>query len=146
VKRSPLTSSTPLRRKKALAGNTSGARARGGPSRNQPRLRQVPNPFDSGQAVPPHYCIAAPGCEGRLDRHHVLPVQQLRKRGLDHLADDPRNVVPACRRHHANHHSRFAPLPASVLPEGVREFAAELGPWAVDYLERSYPSDAERTI
>jgi hypothetical protein len=126
VKRSPLTRHTPLRRKKALAGR-----------------KPIQGAVKGGIKTAPHFlpasaCIAAPGCEGRLDRHHILPVQQLRKRGLAHVADSPANLAPLCRRHHARHHSRFSPVPLELVPEPAQDFAASLGlAWL---LERLYPA------
>ena len=86
-------------------------------------------------------------CGARAPRgHHVITQQQLRK--LPGMGDpirsesilwDRRNLLALCDRCHARHHSRFLPVPLSVVlqrcPEIVR-FASEHGlTW---YLSREY--------
>jgi hypothetical protein len=80
-------------------------------------------------------------CAGRLQAHHVIPVQRLRHEHsikawsrtdhpllavtLDELVADPRNGVPLCERHHkAWHDGTRRPL-REQLPAEVEAFAAE---------------------
>jgi hypothetical protein len=56
------------------------------------------------------------------------------------LRSDERNMIPLCDPCHDRHHSRQEPLPLSVLPDSVYEFAAEVlgldAAWS--YLSRRY--------
>jgi hypothetical protein len=63
----------------------------------------------------------------RLQAHHVLPAQALKKRGLHEHLWDPRNGVPVCKHDHENHTTAYRRIPRAALPPGAEEFAAELG-------------------
>jgi hypothetical protein len=64
----------------------------------------------------------------RLQAHHVLSQQALKRRGLHELLWDPRNGVPTCEYPcHSNHTSAYRRIPRAVLPPNAEEFAAELG-------------------
>ncbi len=74
-------------------------------------------------------------CWGPLDADHLLDQRLLAQhhpsglRGLS-LTDlllDARGCVPACRRHHQDRHARVFVVPYLRLPDGLHEFAAELG-------------------
>lgn len=82
-------------------------------------------------------CVPNHRLPGRIDGHHVIPKSVLIGRGFHEFVMDKRNRLALCRTHHANHHSRSQPIPRSLLPESVFEFADELGlGW---YLDRHYP-------
>lgn len=70
--------------------------------------------------------------------HHPLPKQKL-PAGQRY---DPRNGVVLCTRDHERHETRTAVIAGTKLPARVREFAAELGDWAVDALDRAHPIPA----
>ena len=93
--------------------------------------------MDFGEDVVDRCLREGPQCDGRLDLHHVIYQQTLRKHGHAGLTGDFRNMVVLCRFHHEQHHSRFRPIPAALLPEEAWEFADELGlTW---WVERFYP-------
>ena len=76
-------------------------------------------------------------CEGRLEAHHVIAAQKLRRIGREDLTTDPRNGMPLCERHHRRHTLGYAAIPFEFLPEEAVEFAEELGlRW---WLVRRYP-------
>lgn len=85
-------------------------------------------------------------CTGRLVRCHLIPKQVI-KRVDPQAVWDPRSFVPGCGGltgvggHHGELDlSRSLRLSRDVLPEGLEEFAAELGlGWwlAREYGERS---------
>lgn len=102
-------------------------------------------------------CVCGCGGTRRLQLHHAVYQQEIRKRLLElHRAKgvagppdlvvetawlrDPRNLVPVNVTCHAGHHSRRRPLPLHVLPSSVFEFAVELlGEGAAfEYLRRRY--------
>lgn len=77
----------------------------------------------------------------RFHAHHPVPKQTLRRRGLHDRVWDPRNGMLVLATLHADH--EFAPdyrIPGERVPDSAREFAAELGPWAVDLLDRLHPN------
>ena len=88
-------------------------------------------------------CFAAhlPGkdageCSGRLDPHHVLSQQRIKKElGVEkHYLADRRNIVPLCRFHHAQFHDGPLRFKRHELPSSVEEFAREFGlEWALDH-------------
>lgn len=53
---------------------------------------------------------------------------------------DPRNGVVTCRRCHERHTTWTAVIDGSKLPARCFEFAAELGTWAEDVLDRAHPT------
>lgn len=79
-------------------------------------------------------------CEGKVRGHHLIAQHALRKRGLHEFLWDKRNRLAVCDAAHHRHHTRCAPLPRSVLPDSVFEFAEELG--LLWLLEKTYPEDA----
>jgi hypothetical protein len=80
-------------------------------------------------------CVVHHDCEGRLQAHHVVTQQHLRKRDLD-CAWDRRIGVTVCERAHGRHHSAHERIPYDALPSEVVSFVGELGlDW---YLERYY--------
>lgn len=77
------------------------------------------------------------GCEGRMDRAHLI-AQQVIKREVGRsktVLQDPRVWVPACRGHHFRFdYSRTVRLRRDQLPAGVEEYAAEHGlGWRLDH-------------
>ncbi len=75
-------------------------------------------------------------CEGQIAGHHAITRQDCRKHGLEEWSHQ--NRFGLCYRHHRRHHSRHEPIPRSLLPGSVIEFA-----WKGDLLwllERVYPS------
>jgi hypothetical protein len=78
-----------------------------------------------------------PICEARLQAHHIIPQQTLRKHGHGDKLGDRRNWVYLCRRHHRRHHSGHQRLPREALRQETLDFAEETGlSW---YLDRHYP-------
>ena len=97
------------------------------------------------QGLGPCALLAVPGheCEGRVEGHHAITRQALRKRGLDEFQWDRRNRVALCDRAHLSHHTRAQPLPRELLPASVFGFADELGLlWLIDRVYGVSPSDA----
>lgn len=82
-------------------------------------------------------------CEGRLEAHHVVPQEWLRKNYrqfgpymLANLLWDSRNGLPLCARHHRRHTLAMNRVPLSVLPPATCEFISEVG---ADYVvQRTY--------
>jgi hypothetical protein len=74
----------------------------------------------------------------RFERHHIIPKEILRLRGLHMKVWDTRNGMLVHRNVHANHTAAVERIPRSALPSSVYAFAAECGPWAEAYLERNY--------
>ena len=90
-------------------------------------------------------------CDGQLIRAHLLPKQKIRqeinarrltKAEKQELYWDPRCWVPACGGptgiggHHGLLDGLKLTVPRAALPEGLEEFAAELGlSW---WLDRTY--------
>ncbi len=76
--------------------------------------------------------------------HHVIPRMKLRQAHVPReLWDDPRNIMRISYDKHRRHHSRHEPLLRSDLPDGIEEFAEEVGlGW---WLDRHYPIDRRAT-
>ena len=88
-------------------------------------------------------CVVC-GKAGRLQSHHVLPQQFLRRLARDlgveaaRLLWDERNGLALCVACHAGHHSRLRPIRRDVLPRPAFEFARRWGcGWKLD---RLYPA------
>jgi len=64
--------------------------------------------------------------------HHVIP-------GLHDRVYDERNGIVVRADVHMNHEAASRRIPGERLPYRTREFAAELGLWAVDLLDRLHP-------
>ncbi len=76
-------------------------------------------------------------CDGRVQGHHLISKQALKKRGLEIHLWDTRNRLPVCERRHDLHTRRIEPLPRSLIPVEAWAFADEVGlRW---WLERFYP-------
>lgn len=86
-------------------------------------------------------CPAEGGhCEGRVQGHHVVSKQALRRHGLHEHLWDVRNRLAVCARRHERHTTLSAPIAYGLLPSSAIEFAAELGlEW---WLDRHYPREA----
>lgn len=146
---SPLSRSAPLEPGEGLrrAGGRTGL-SRGS---RRPRPPEGPlSPADWKRAV---WQLAAGRCTvtglplSRVDdefgdhAHHCIPKQLLRRRGLHHLVWDPRNGIALKRAvHEAHEYTPNARVPYEALPQRVRDFATELGPWAEDALLRYHPA------
>lgn len=149
-----------LRRKSGLSRSSAGLRpsdglrrGKGPAGRSKPlrasRRRRPPegplSPEDYGRAVwrldgGRSIFSGLPVPSGAIP-HHPLPKQILRKRGLFQLVWDPRNGVLLTDAEHAAHESRSRTVPYERLPARCREFAEELGPWAVDRLRKAHPPE-----
>jgi hypothetical protein len=68
------------------------------------------------------------GCDGRVERAHLVPKQRLRRDGLDE-ADvwDPRVLVPLCRRHHHRLDQGFVEVDRADLPARFAGWLEEHG-------------------
>lgn len=86
--------------------------------------------------LPPHTRVTS-----RDFPHHVIPKQELRRRGLFDRVWDPRNGVAVTLGEHDEHERAHRRIPRRCLPESVFEFARECGPWALDYIDKTYPTD-----
>lgn len=85
--------------------------------------------------------FAGQDCRGRIQLHHVVSRQRIRRRwnglhaehrrggpepwGLMGALGDERNLVPVCVFHHGQVEQKL--LYITVLPDPVREFAREYG-------------------
>lgn len=82
----------------------------------------------------------------RVEAHHCITQQQLRRRARDlglepHvLLWDARVGVAVTERRHARHHARSEPILRAELPASVFVFAEEYDLMA--YVDRVYPSPA----
>lgn len=94
-------------------------------------------------------CVCGCGAWQRLDLHHAVTQQTLRRADPGRaavLCADPRNLVPVSRPCHAAHHARTKPILLAVLPNRVFNFACEIlgaGP-AYEYLHRHYDGQDPR--
>lgn len=83
------------------------------------------------------------GRSARLEAHHVVPKQTL-KREIDNerhvdVLYDPRNGVALCAICHERHTNASDRLPRSLVPAAAWGFAAEYGfEWII---ESQYPED-----
>lgn len=66
-----------------------------------------------------------------MDPCHLIPKQRIKQAGLHSVANDPRIIVPGCRRHHDRFDGRDAlnklDLRYGDYPPSVREWAREQG-------------------
>jgi 5-methylcytosine-specific restriction endonuclease McrA len=142
---------SPLRRKKALR-NASGLARQSSLRRRLPppkgvEARRVAKQFYDAVARPggrPATCAVC-GAKGRMDAHHVISQQALKRRaaesGLDPLllTGDPANGMPLCRRCHEKHTNAVESIPRHLVPRSAWTFAASLGlTW---WIERFYPDE-----
>ncbi len=73
----------------------------------------------------------SPMCMGRIDPCHLIPKQRIKQAGQAQYANDPRIIVPGCRRHHDRFDGRDAIHRLVLLyadyPDSVKEWAREHG-------------------
>lgn len=82
------------------------------PLRHTPSKRDWQPAWD--KVVAEACCRAAPGCDGHLEPAHVVPRSQI----AVEAGDDPRAIIPLCRRHHMQaHHGELEMLPLLTLDE-----------------------------
>lgn len=118
--------------------------------RRKSRLRsRRPNPVSDRERIAREAwgkdlggCVVCPAeggeCAGRVQGHHAIEKQALKRRGLHRYLWDLRNRVPVCEHRHEQHTSRYRPIPRELLPGSVFEFAAALGlTW---WVEKNYPA------
>lgn len=78
------------------------------------------------------------GAGGRLDAHHVIRVQTMKRHGLPaEVIYHPLAGIPACRTCHARHHAFVARIPRRLVPPGTVAFLASHGLGAA--FDRDYP-------
>lgn len=81
---------------------------------------------------------ALPADTTRLDAHHVVRVQVMKRHGLPpEVIYDPAAGIPVCRFHHATHHAWQHRIPRAVLPAATVDFLGRVGLAAE--LDREYP-------
>jgi hypothetical protein len=66
------------------------------------------------------------GCYGRIEGHHLISQQQLRKRGLHDQLWRLENRLPLCQHHHELHTKALHRVPRTLLPVEAWAFAREL--------------------
>lgn len=85
-------------------------------------------------------CPAEGGeCRGRLQGHHIIAKQALKKRGLRLYLFDLRNRLTVCEGRHQQHEKALHRIPRSLLPAAALAFAEELD--LLHLIERYYPLD-----
>lgn len=123
---------TPLRRRAPLK--------RGGWIARQRRRRPEPGAAAWRRGL--GACVVCPAeggvCAGRVQGHHVVARQTLRRLGLVAVLFDRRNRLSVCEHRHEQHTTGYKPIPQKVLPASVFEFALELD--LIWYLDKHYPS------
>jgi hypothetical protein len=62
----------------------------------------------------------------KIDGHHIIAKQALKRWGLFALLWDVRNMLPLCRYHHFRHEQAYQRVPRDLLPRRAREFAREI--------------------
>lgn len=73
----------------------------------------------------------------RWDAHHVLYMQELRRRAI--FPWSPDNALRLCRACHGAHHNRSRTVCVTELPdEAITYVVEQLGPYGVDWLRRYY--------
>lgn len=73
------------------------------------------------------------------DSHHVLEKRLLHAKGLDHIANDPRNAMFVKATVHAGHTAGLRRITRDKIREETWAYAREIGSWAVQRLEEDYP-------
>lgn len=82
---------------------------------------------------------ALPGNTTRLDAHHVVRAQTMKRAGLPpEVVFDPAAGIPVCRFHHATHHAYRERIPRDVLPANTVNFLRAVG--LKKDLDREYPN------
>lgn len=75
----------------------------------------------------------------RLDAHHVVRAQVMKRHGLPpEVVFDPAAGIPVCRFHHATHHAYRERIPRDVLPANTVNFLRAVG--LKKALDREYPN------
>lgn len=90
-------------------------------------------------------CCAKCGLAERLQIHHVVYEQEIRRRGGDR--HDPRVALTLCLACHTRHHRRTeGSIELTLLPASAYEYAEELmgAGAAYEYLRRRYIGEDER--
>ncbi len=74
-------------------------------------------------------------CEGRLEAHHVIPKEFLKRHGLPELIWHPANGMCLCYKAHRRHTNRLQPIERAFLRRDHFELAGlyRLG-WLLDSL------------
>ncbi len=86
-------------------------------------------------------CCAKCGSMDRIEKHHILPAQTLRRNGWGPELFNPANKMYLCSICHAKHTNYFERIPASIIPVEAIEFVKEIG--LLHLLEREYPGLGE---
>ena len=137
-RRKPLRRGGPLKRKSALKVKTGTIKARPKPKRS--RVEQQASEI-WWSVIVARGCEVCPKrgeiCDGRLQSHHVVTQQALKKRSLAHLTWDLDVGLCVCERAHRRHHSRHQPIERSLLRPENLAFAERHG--LLDLIERFYP-------
>lgn len=96
--------------------------------------------LDEGRCVNCGEEVPRDGSMWVWNAHHPVEKQKL----PPELRWDPENGVVLCRGCHEGHHdgTTFAVL-GQRLPARCRRFAARLGAWAVDVLDRAHPTTTD---
>lgn len=82
---------------------------------------------------------ALPGDTTRLDAHHVVRAQVMKRHGLPpEVVYDPAAGLTVCRFHHATHHAWRHRIPRDVLPARTVDFLERVGLQVA--LDREYPN------
>lgn len=73
----------------------------------------------------------------RMEGHHVVPKQLVKREGFPGRVWDVRNGMGLCGYHHARHENYVQRIPRDLVSNDAFEFADELGlDWAID---KDYP-------
>lgn len=114
------------------------------PLKRRPPRRLAPTERDAAgrwwHAAQGRPCAACGGPpEPRMDGHHAIPKQRLRRDHPEHTWD-LRNLVPLHRQCHADHEGARHRVPREALGASVEQLAAELGlTWLLDSIYGVYP-------
>ncbi len=122
---------SPLERRKALATSGRGLRSR---PRAVPLGVHVERKLWTAGLGDCAVCRLEGGsCSGRVQGHHVVAKQALKRRGLVDWLYDTRNRLAVCEKRHMQHESGFRRIPRALVPASAEEFAGELGlDWLLD--------------
>jgi len=78
--------------------------------------------------------------------HHVITQQVLRRTCASHRLDyeryrwDERNLLPLCERCHAQHHSRFKPVPLAIVMRNTKAIPLAKELHLLWWISREYPN------
>lgn len=120
--------------------------ARGLTQKHRPRPKEGPlSPLewrltvwdlDRGRCVQCGQAVRRLGDSWEWQAHHVVPKQRLRREGLHARVWDAANGVVLCRRCHERHELAVRRVSPKNLPGRCRDFAASLGTWGSDLVDR----------